>query len=433
MHGIARASLALVALALGGQQAPFKNVQVGPLEGNGTGFEPSVAVSRKNPRNILTATMQTAVSTANRGESWRSVPMKSSLGEAGDPALLSDADGNFYFFHLSNGSQPNGWLDRIVCQKSKDGGLTWSDGASIGFNHPADQDKAWPAAHPTKPFLCVSWTQFDKYGSRAPTDHSNILFSASGDAGETWSPAVRINDLSGDCLDGDDTTEGAVPAIDAAGNVYVAWSLSGTLYFDRSADGGKTWLKKDVVVGPQVGGWDMTIPGIGRANGMPVLMVDNSKGPHAGTLYILWADQRAGENDTDVFLTRSTDRGDTWSKPLRVNKDGPGKHQFFPWLAVDDATGYLYAVYYDRRAYDDLRTDVVVAHSTDGGATFKETVVSEKPFTPGTGAFFGDYNNISAHRGTIVPIWTRMDGRRTTVWTTILSHEDLVSGAPARR
>jgi hypothetical protein len=124
-------------------------------------------------------------------------------------------------------------------------------------------------------------------------------------------------------------------------------------------------------------------------------------------------------------LIRSNDGGESWSKPLRVNQDAKGKHQFFPWLAVDESTGYLYAVYYDRRAYSDNQTDVYVAYSTDGGQTFTEKKISERPFTPVEGPFFGDYNNIAAVQGRIVPVWTRMDDRATTVWTTILSHQDL--------
>ena len=372
--------------------------------------------------------MRTAISSFDGGKTWSENALTSTLGEAGDPALISDSLGNVFFFHLSRGLQTDGWLDRIVCQKSIDGGKSWSDGSSIGMNHPADQDKEWPAVHPSKPFMCVTWTQFDKYGSKSPSHKSNIMFSASSDAGNTWYPAVRINDVPGDCLDGDDTTEGAVPAIDKDGTVYAAWSHSGTIYFDRSSDGGRTWLGADRKVTKQIGGWDMAIPGIGRANGMPVLMVDNSNGPHAGTLYLCWADQREGETDTDIFLIRSTDHGDTWTAPQRINQDPKGRQQFFPWIAVDWTTGYAYIVYYDRRAYTDNQTDVYLAHSVDGGAKWVETKISESPFLPTTGAFFGDYNNISAHGGIIASTWTRMDNGRTSLWAAAIKQADLVKG-----
>ncbi len=408
--------------------APIKNTKIGPLEGSRPAFEPSIVVSRKDPNIIVGGIcMNAAAFTKDGGKTWGETLLTSQHGVAGDAAMATDSDGNFYYIHLSNGKQPNGWLDCIVSQKSTDGGRTWSDGAQIGYNHPADQDKAWPTTHPTKPWVYVTWTQFDTYGSNDPTKRSNIMFSGSTDGGATFSEETRINQYSGDCLDGDNTTEGAVPAVDKEGRIFVAWAWGESIWLDRSYDGGKTWLPKDIDVTPIVGGWNMSIPGIGRANGMPVLMVDNSDGPNAGTLYILWADQRFGAADTDVFIVSSKNQGDTWSKPLRVNKDGAGKQQFFPWLAVDATTGNVYAVYYDRRAHTDNQTDVFVAFSTDGGKTFMERKVSEKPFFPTTGAFFGDYNNISAHGGVVAAIWTRMDNRVTTVWTAVMKHAELVA------
>jgi hypothetical protein len=82
-------------------------------------------------------------------------------------------------------------------------------------------------------------------------------------------------------------------------------------------------------------------------------------------------------------------------------------------------------MYYDRRAYDDNRTDVYLAYSMDGGASFKNVRISESPFIPAEGVFFGEYNNISAHKGIITPIWTRVDEGKTSVWTTVIKHEDL--------
>jgi hypothetical protein len=119
-------------------------------------------------------------------------------------------------------------------------------------------------------------------------------------------------------------------------------------------------------------------------------------------------------------LVRSTDYGETWSEPVRVNDDPPGKHQFFTWMAVDPVTGGIYIVFYDRRAHADNQTDVFLAASFDGGSTFENVRISEKPFTPNPTVFFGDYNNISVNGGVIRPIWTRMDGNRTSIWTALI-------------
>ncbi len=406
---------------------PFKNIRIAaPGPGGMQPCEPSIAISQKDPKNIVAGViLDTAIWTKDGGATWTPVKLKSQYGVFGDPTIIADFQGNFHYFHLSSGKTQDSWLDRIVAQKSTDGGRTWTDGEGIGNNPPADQDKQWGASHPGKPVLCATWTQFDTYGAKTPNKHSNIMFSFTTDAGASWSKSQQINDISGDCLDDDGTTEGAVPAIDTDGIIYVTWSLGGVIYFDRSTDNGKTWLKHDYPICRIVGGWNMEVPGVNRTNGMPVLMVDNSNGPFKGSLYCVYADQSGGTQDTDIFLIRSRDKGETWTKPLRVNQDEPGKHNFLPWLAVDPTSGFLYVVYYDRRSYTDEQTDVFLAFSTNGGQSFQERMISESPFKPFSSRFLGDYNNISAYGGVIAPIWTRMESGNTSVWTSVIKHSSL--------
>jgi hypothetical protein len=413
-------------------QAQFKNIVLAEQkDGAYPPLEPSIAINKKNPKNIVAGVvLDRAIYTHDGGATWNETKLTSPYGVFGDPALISDVKGHIYYFHLADpskqGRSNDAWLDRIVMQKSTDGGKTWSQGVSIGHNPPKDQDKEWPAVHPRKQYVYTTWTQFDKYGSTDPFCHSNIMFSKSTNAGKKWSKAIQINQNPGDCVDDDNTAEGAVPAVDNLGRVFVAWSSHGNIYFDRSFDGGNTWLGNDLLIAKQAGGWSMKIPGLSRCNGMPVLVVDNSKGRLRNSLYLVWADQSNGEEDTDIWFMRSTNFGDMWTQPMRINQDGKGKHQFLPWMAVDDETGYIYIVYYDRRAYDDLRTDVYMAYSVDGGSSFKEVKISESPFVPEETKFFGDYTNIAAHKGIIAPIWTRMDNGRTSVLTAIIRQDDLV-------
>lgn len=412
--------------------AQFKNkVLATQVDGVYPPLEPSVAINKRNPENIVAGVvLDKAIFSKDGGQSWQTTTLKSSFGVYGDPAVISDVKGTFYYFHLADpsgkGRSNEAWLDRIVMQKSTDGGQTWNEGISIGNNPPKDQDKEWPTVHPRKQFIYTTWTQFDIYGSTDSNCHSNIMFSMSTNAGKKWSTPIQINQNPGDCVDDDNTAEGAVPAVDNSGRVFVTWSNQGKIYFDRSYNGGATWLANDLVIAKHHGGWSMKIPGLSRSNGMPVLMIDNSKSRLSGSLYLVWADQKNGEDDTDIWFMRSTNGGDFWSPPLRINQDGPGKHQFLPWMTVDQATGYLYIVYYDRRAYDDLQTDVYLAYSTDGGSSFKEVKISESPFIPTDTKFFGDYTNIDAHKGVIAPIWTRMDDGRTSVLTAIIKDSDLI-------
>ncbi len=61
-----------------------------------------------------------------------------------------------------------------------------------------------------------------------------------------------------------------------------------------------------------------------------------------------------------------------------------------------------------------------------GESSFKNVKISETPFTPVDSAFFGDYNNIAAHKGIITPIWTRMDDGKTSVWTAVIKQSELI-------
>jgi hypothetical protein len=243
----------------------------------------------------------------------------------------------------------------------------------------------------------------------------------------TWlDPGTRLNQLCGLCLDDDNTMEGAVPAVGPNGEVYVAWAgpkiinSQFGIFFTKSTDGGNTWLANNIYVADQPGGWDYNINGIYRANGLPITCCDVSNGPYRGNIYINWTDQ-AGSNDHDVKLAVSTNGGLNWSAPRRVNNDPSGKEQFFTWMTVDQTTGYLYFVFYDRRNYtDNLTTDVYMARSTDGGNTFTNFVISQSPFVPNSGTFFGDYTNISAANGHVRPIWARLQSLQLSVWTAIV-------------
>jgi hypothetical protein len=169
----------------------------------------------------------------------------------------------------------------------------------------------------------------------------------------------------------------------------------------------------------------MDIPGIKRSNGLPVIVSDVSAFGFRGSLYVVWADQRNGIDDTDIWISKSTSNGDMWSRPERINDDPIGKHQFLPWVSIDQLNGHLYVVYYDRRNYDDLQTDVFLAFSSDGGKSFKNIKISNSPFVPDSNIFFGDYTNITSIAGRVVPVWTRMDNGVTSIMAAIISQEDL--------
>jgi Neuraminidase (sialidase) len=388
--------------------------------------EVSICINPKSPNIIAAgANVNNYFFSSDTGKTWRSGILESKFGVWGDPVIIVDTNQNFYFFHLSN---PVGgsWIDRIVCQKSFNNGVNYNNGSYTGLNGKKIQDKHWAVCDRKSNRIYVTWTEFDKYESKRSIDSSNIKFSYSSDAGKTWSKVIRINKVAGDCSDSDNTVEGAVPTVGLKGEVYVAWASPQGIVFDKSLDSGKTWLKKDIFVSDLPGGWCYNIPGMMRCNGLPITGCDLSNSKYKGTIYINWSDQRNGEDNTDVWLVKSVDGGDSWSKPIKVNDDNSDRHQFLTWMSIDQTNGFLYFIFYDRRNYADSRTDVYMARSTDGGLTFENFKISERPFTPDKSVFMGDYNNVSVHNNIVRPIWTVMDNRkRLSVWTALIDLKKL--------
>lgn len=387
--------------------------------------EPSIAMDPSNPDIIVAgAILDNVYRSADGGLTWMKSKLESPYGVYGDPVICADSNSVFYYSHLSNpGGRPfrdTAFLDRIVVQKSIDAGGTWNEGSFTFPRSPRDQDKQWMAIDPDSKNLYMSWTEFDLYNSRKPQDHSRILFSRSEDDGHSWSYPFAISQYEGNCLDDDQTTEGAVPAIGLDGEIYIAWSYDNNIYFDRSEDGGLTWLDTDILISDQPGGWSYEIPGLMRCNGLPFTSVDRSKGPFSGRIYVNWTDQRNGSNDTDVWISYSDDKGDTWSAPRRVNDDGPGKHQFLSAMEVDANNGFIYIVFYDRRAYSDNSTDVYLAWSENGGKDFSNVKINRESFMPERTVFFGDYNDIDVVAGRVRPIWTEFRDGKLQIWTAII-------------
>lgn len=385
--------------------------------------EPSIIISRQNTNNILAGSnINNLYESKDGGLNWTKTKLYSNYGIWGDPSLNVDTNGNFYFFHLSNPTFGN-WVDRIVCQKIVNGTSTIDSYA--GLNGAKVQDKPWSVVNYKTNKVYLTWTQFDNYGSSNHNDSSIILFSKSNNGGKNWTTPKRISKFAGNCLDSDSTVEGAVPAIGQNGELYVAWAFNNAIYFNKSTDDGDSWLNKEKYVCSQIGGWDLNIPGIYRANGMPITCTDLSNSKYNGNIYINFSDQRNGVNNTDIWLVKSSDKGETWSKPIKVNNDSTSTHQFLSWMAIDQTNGYIYIIFYDRRNYTDNNTDVYLAISSNGGESFKNLKISESPFNPNSTIFFGDYTNISVYYNVIRPIWTRLDNNNLSILTAIIDTSDI--------
>ena len=88
---------------------------------------------------------------------------------------------------------------------------------------------------------------------------------------------------------------------------------------------------------------------------------------------------------------------------------------YWPVIQCDE-NGVLYAMYYDNRGGSLINT--YVAYSIDAGTTWVNQLLSDSSFTAtpvgGTGGDvrYGDYIQIDAYNGKIIPVWT--DDRKGT-------------------
>jgi hypothetical protein len=407
--------------------------------------EVSIAINPKNPDNIVAASFATGrppqarsgsyiyVST-DGGNTWKTIATADPKDLVqGDDVVTFASDGTAYHAHLSfdgiRMARPTRAENGMIVNVSRDNGLSWTEGTPA-VNHINTvipfEDKPGivvdnAPGSKMKGNFYIAWTRFDVYGSSNPEHHSQIYFSRSTDKGQTFSMPLRISDTGGDCVDSDNTVEGAVPSIGPNGEVYVVWAGPLGLVFDKSTDGGLTF-GKDKVIGDFPGGWDFSIEGLDRANGMPTTAVDLSEGPNKGTLYVNWVDARNG--DPDVFVMSSKDGGNTWTKPVRVNDDPlkNGKAQFFTWMSVDPVDGSLNIVFYDRRDTSASMTGLTLARSIDGGQTFVNKKIDTPAFACNDNVFFGDYSSISAYGGRVVPIFMHFVNPRSLAVSVALFH-----------
>ncbi|MFN0196126.1 MAG: pre-peptidase C-terminal domain-containing protein [Planctomycetaceae bacterium] len=416
------------------------NVNVSKLPFNQV--DVTIAVNPNNSNNLIAAanslddtkTNDSIWFSNNGGQTWSQSLIPNTAGTVrpgGDPTVVFDRTGTAYYAHLK--FENSGTL--ISVARSTNGGQTWTA-----------VDVPTPAGNADKDFFGIGPDVNNLSQDRLYLAYhvGAIQYINSSTDGVNWSAPTQVSD-------GSASGYNSQVAVDAAGKVYMAWqeindATPGVsrVRVDVSTDGGTTWgidttaytSNVPVLVGPQ----RYNVPaapdyGIGAFLSMDV---DNSGGPNDGNVYIALVDQgdldgnpdvgnAADHDDTDVFLIRSTNGGQSWSGPVRVNDDSTINSQFLPWMDIDQTTGNIAVGWYDARNDDGLggpgdtdalaNTDVqyFVTASLDGGLTFLSNVQvsagtsnqnGAEPYPAGTGDFdYGDYTGIAFQDNEIHAVW----------------------------
>jgi hypothetical protein len=373
----------------------------------------------------------------NGGSSWGAVdlplpPAATTNGTdfGSDPGVAFDTRGDVYYSYIVvffNRTFRSIQGTEVAVAKSVDHGATWPQVTFFNFNAGSGKfnDKPMLAVdtNPRSPFrdsVYVGWDNASLNAGKSSTNNA-LLFARSTDGGLTFSSAMPISATTG----GPAAVIGADPFVGPNGEVYVAWHdvQHSQLAMATSLNGG-AGFGSPVVISPTIVAFDDGIPAMAsrRALLYPACDTDRSSSGFRGTLYCSWMDETAS-NGTDIFVSRSTDHGATWSAPQRVNDDPAGvrKDQFNQWLSVDPVTGAIDLSWNDaRNDPSDVKTDIYAAGSANGGATFSANVKvttassdesSANPFAD-AGNQYGDYEGIVAFGGVFHPVWTdgRLDG-----------------------
>jgi hypothetical protein len=253
----------------------------------------------------------------------------------------------------------------------------------------------------------VTWTTF----GQATGAFSRITLSYSDDQGRSWSPKKTISGSAPFCIGAADGSnecsfdQGSTPTVNPTnGHLYVSFLNGNTpdenqYLLVRSKDGGETFEGPFFITSI----FDINYPRANatrpdcinrgaqtrstltnscfRVNSYGNVVVDRRGGAFANDLYAVISDNRNGNpasSNVDVFIFKSTDGGDTWLGPTRVNNDNSvpapdrdcgrtpgflpvgdvttpcggvgnfGNDQWFPWVDIS-SRGTLNVVFFDRR------------------------------------------------------------------------------------
>jgi hypothetical protein len=316
--------------------------------------------------------------------------------------------------------------------RSVDNGQTFSgpsDGAP-GFVEGVDvADKPWIAVDnypgPGYGNVYLAWTNYNASGTALAT-----YLTYSTDDGLTWGPSGGVP-IATSSKAGSNYAHGVFLAVGPDHAVYAFYwrHLNGNGEIEamrKSTDYGQSFGPEVVVANLKTTGvngdlaltYSNTNSSSFRTNAYPQAAIN----PVTGDIYVVYNDAPKGgtKDKADIFFTTSTDGGNTWSNPLRVNDDATNTDQWEPAIALTPDGTHLFITWYDRR--NDPTNDSLIdryggigtvsAHTVTFAANFRITDVSfppafdQDPYLVSTGPrYMGDYDMATADNNYFYTTW----------------------------
>lgn len=349
----------------------------------------------------------------------------------GDPIVIFNSKlGKFFAGDLVTGCGGFG----LGLWTSPDG-QTWTTGSCVHNGGSDDRESMWVDNEPTSGTygrMYVSWNDF--------TVGVGALSVTYSDDGVTWAAPVRVANGSVFVRDVQITGSpvGAARFEGSNSTVFIAGMDEGgggcatrqnMMY--KSLDGGVTWTT--ITVGtrfsPICDALCSSNSYFAQAN--PIIRHmgwgEPGVGPN-GVVHYVYAGLGTNGDPGDIFYTRSTDNGVTWSTAVQINgtKDRAFNEQWMPSLSADAAGGVTIS-WYDRRKAKSACKKVgdvgcnyerIARQSTNNGVSFGKLIaVSPSQSSPAqpdpsiVSCYAGDYDYDTTLNGNAFITWT--SGRRS--------------------
>jgi hypothetical protein len=303
--------------------------------------------------------------TITGGRTWTSAGVLQRNVFRSDPVLNSDSAGRFFYLSLLQTFYDDLW-------RSLNGGQSWANIAAAYGG-----DKEWFTIDRTNStghgFQYQFWSDGTNYGGRQ--------FTRSTNGGVTWMNPIDIpNSPAFGTLD-----------VDSNGNLFLGGVNveSGQIWCVRSgnAKNGNVVPIFDRSTPVNLGGRIVAGQRINPQGlaGQVFLTVDRSGTSTNNNIYMLASVQAPGfATGTDVTFVRSTNGGQTFSAPRRINDD-PVNHAKWHWFGTLSVAPNrrIDAVWLDtRNAANNTNSQLFYSSSVDGGNTWSSNVAISNSFNP---------------------------------------------------
>ena len=345
--------------------------------------EPSIAIDPTNPDNIVIGWRQfdNVISnfrqagnsySTDGGQTWTSPdPIEQGIFRS-DPVLDTDAEGNFYYNSLTKDAMSNYWCDVF---KSEDGGVTWDNGT-----YAYGGDKQWMVIDKTEGIGNGNIYEFwnSSYSSCYPGSYTR-----STNGGDDYDDCDGV---PGDPIWG-------TLAVGPDGELYTVGAynnngLTVTKSENANDPSQQTVWENSIFVNMLGGlsGWKPINPS--GLLGQAYIDVDKSDGASRGNVYVLAAVLRTNGDPGDVMFSRSTDGGQTWNNPIRINDDPT--EDICQWLGTMSVApnGRIDAVWLDTRnapSNNIYMSELYYSFSVDQGLTWSINEKLSAAFDPHVG------------------------------------------------